>query len=272
MPIPTLSRKLERWRTPITAPLSLSPAWRSGVSSTGAPSNRAARACASSRRPRAIRNEGLSRSAATISTITSSVATPNATNAVCQPYPATIPGATQPTMLPPAGVPTDSVVTATARHRPAPADHVAEPAAAPRAEPEAHQGRAHRHPEGGLVDSKIGDDLRRDNAEQLRVDPVARHNQHADRKDHDLERAQRHALHCFGEGNRHGWFSRRPIFAGAIPGWHAQAGKEMRQFRRPRITACDERLRRKDAPKTTKPSFPAYCVKIFVFCCCFCFL
>jgi hypothetical protein len=111
-----LSLKLLGWNTPIVPP-SLSVAWCSETSSNGGSSTFAAMVCAASFWPLVSRWAGLSRRNSTISTTITIVAAPMMTNVPRQPRSSTSVGASAPTTVPPAGVPTEIVVTPTERQR-----------------------------------------------------------------------------------------------------------------------------------------------------------
>ncbi len=72
---------------------------------------------ASSVLPFESRNEGLSRSTARMNTSKSRLARPKVTKVPRQPEATTSIGPIQPATVPPSGVPTDSVLTATGRQR-----------------------------------------------------------------------------------------------------------------------------------------------------------
>jgi hypothetical protein len=85
------------------------------------------------------------------------------------------------------------------RQRPAAADPVSEPAAAPRPEAEADQRRHHGYAESAVVGGEFLDDDRHDDAQQLGIHPVRDQHQHADREGHHRERLERCARDRFAE-------------------------------------------------------------------------
>ena len=87
----------------------------------------------------------------------------------------------------------------------APADPVAEAAAAPCAKAEADERGAHGDPERSPVDTEIGNHQRRNDAQQLHVDAVADQHQHADCDCHPLEQTKRRARQCFAESRGRRW-------------------------------------------------------------------
>ncbi len=98
-------------------PAAVSSPWLSPTSSTSGPSTRRAVRAAAWVLPLASRNEGLSRSTARMITISRRVARPKLTKVPRQPEARTRAGPIQPATVPPSGVPTDRVLTATGRKR-----------------------------------------------------------------------------------------------------------------------------------------------------------